>query len=170
MPLFSPTKNLDEKAYADLGAPIYGTGLKAGNRIQANNQRNSTLKLIDSKSPESLKTVKWYVDCGVDYFLINGNMAVHSTFKKKNVPHQFNVRSRAHNWTYWRTAMPDVLRFFRRYISQITYANHTENEKKLKSFKKIFLKPGETQEVRFDLDETSFQYYDEVQANGFEQR
>ena len=37
-------------------------------------------------------------------------------------------------------------------------------EKELKSFKKIFLKPNEIQEVIFDLDETAFQYYDEVQA------
>ena len=104
-------ENLDDKAYADLGAVIYGSGLKAGNRVQANNQQNSTLKLIDSKSPESLKSVRWFIDCGDDDFLINGNMAVHSAFREKNIPHQFKVRSGAHNWTYWRTAMPDVLRF-----------------------------------------------------------
>lgn len=104
-------ESLDDNAYTNLGAVIYGSGLKAGNRVQANNQQNSTLKLIDSKSPESLKSVRWFIDCGDDDFLINGNMAVHSAFRKKNIPHQFKVRSGAHNWTYWRTAMPDVLRF-----------------------------------------------------------
>lgn len=104
-------ESLDDNAYTNLGAVIYGSGLKAGKRLQANNQQNSTLKLIDSKSPESLKSVRWFIDCGDDDFLINGNMAVHSAFRKKNIPHQFKVRSGAHNWTYWRTAMPDVLRF-----------------------------------------------------------
>jgi beta-glucosidase len=37
-------------------------------------------------------------------------------------------------------------------------------EKELKSFKKIFLKVGETQEVVFNLDETAFQYYNEELA------
>jgi S-formylglutathione hydrolase FrmB len=55
--------------------------------------------------------VKWYLDCGDDDFLINGNMAVHSALKSKGVPHSFRVRGGTHNWTYWRSALPDVLKF-----------------------------------------------------------
>jgi beta-glucosidase len=37
-------------------------------------------------------------------------------------------------------------------------------EKELKSFKKVFLKAGESQQITFDLDESAFSYYDEMQA------
>ncbi len=37
-------------------------------------------------------------------------------------------------------------------------------EKELKSFKKVFLNAGESQQVTFDLDESAFSYYDEAQA------
>lgn len=104
-------QNLDDKAYADLGANIYGAGLKANNRINANNQQNAILKMIDIAPADSLKKVKWYIDCGDDDFLINGNMAIHAALKTKGIPHTFKVRSGAHNWTYWRTALPNVLQF-----------------------------------------------------------
>lgn len=37
-------------------------------------------------------------------------------------------------------------------------------DKELKSFKKVFLQPGESQQITFDLDATAFSYYDEIQA------
>lgn len=104
-------QNLDDNAYADLAANIYGSGLKAKNRINANNQQNSILKMIELTPTDSLKKVSWFFDCGDSDFLINGNMAIHAAFKNKGVNHDFKIRSGAHNWHYWRTAMPDVLKF-----------------------------------------------------------
>jgi enterochelin esterase-like enzyme len=31
--------------------------------------------------------------------------------RKKNIPHEYRVRNGAHNWTYWREALPEVLFF-----------------------------------------------------------
>lgn len=104
-------QNLDDNAYADLVTNIYGAGLKAKNRINANNQQNSILKMIELAPADSLKKVSWFFDCGDNDFLINGNMAIHAAFKNKGVNHEFKIRSGAHNWLYWRTAMPDVLKF-----------------------------------------------------------
>jgi len=58
-----------------------------------------------------LKKLKYYIDCGDDDFLINGNMAFHKLLNEKEVPHEFRVRDGAHDWTYWRTALPEVLKF-----------------------------------------------------------
>lgn len=104
-------QNLDDNAYADLGAVIYGKGLKAKNRINSNNQQNSILKIIENTPADSLKKLNWFFDCGNNDFLINGNMAIHAAFKSKDVPHEFKIRNGVHNWHYWRTAMPDVLNF-----------------------------------------------------------
>ncbi|MBV6443411.1 MAG: hypothetical protein EPGJADBJ_05151 [Saprospiraceae bacterium] len=42
---------------------------------------------------------------------IKGNMALHAALIDKKVPHEFRVRDGEHNWTYWRTALPEVLKF-----------------------------------------------------------
>ncbi|MEQ9102617.1 MAG: alpha/beta hydrolase-fold protein [Imperialibacter sp.] len=68
-------------------------------------------KIIDGMEAEKLKSVKWYIDCGDDDFLYEGNSLVHIALRKKEVPHEFRIRDGDHNWTYWRTALPTVLSF-----------------------------------------------------------
>ena len=36
---------------------------------------------------------------------------MHIKMRKKGVKHEFRIRDGAHNWTYWRTALPSVLEF-----------------------------------------------------------
>ncbi|MEQ9424242.1 MAG: alpha/beta hydrolase-fold protein [Cyclobacteriaceae bacterium] len=66
---------------------------------------------MEDVDPEPLKSVRWYIDCGDDDFLIKGNMKLHEMMLDKEIPHEFRVRDGAHNWTYWRTALPEVLKF-----------------------------------------------------------
>jgi len=62
--------------------------------------------------PDSLKkSVRWYIDCGDDDFLYEGNCLVHIAMRKREIPHEFRVRDGAHNWTYWRASLPAVLQF-----------------------------------------------------------
>ena len=73
--------------------------------------RQSTLALI-SAIPDSLKkAVRWYIDCGDDDFLYEGNSLVHIAMRKKEIPHEFRIRDGAHNWTYWRDSLPSALEF-----------------------------------------------------------
>jgi enterochelin esterase-like enzyme len=69
------------------------------------------LALIEDMPVEDLRTVRWYIDCGDDDFLYEGNSLVHIALKKKDVPHEYRVRDGAHNWTYWRESLPEVLLF-----------------------------------------------------------
>lgn len=73
--------------------------------------RHSATELIKNMSAEDLKSVRWYIDCGDDDFLYEGNCLVHIAMRKKEVPHEFRIRDGAHNWTYWREALPEVLDF-----------------------------------------------------------
>ncbi|WP_206609748.1 hypothetical protein [Paracnuella aquatica] len=77
------------------------------------------MALINNMADSVKKSVRWYIDCGDDDFLYEGNSLVHIAMKKKEIPHEFRVRDGAHNWTYWREALPDVLHFvsqsFRQY-------------------------------------------------------
>lgn len=74
-------------------------------------KRYSVLQLIDQVSDDHKKDVRWYIDCGDDDFLYEGNSLVHIAMRKKEIPHEFRVRDGAHNWRYWRDALPVVLSF-----------------------------------------------------------
>jgi enterochelin esterase-like enzyme len=71
----------------------------------------SVLSLIDSVPDSQKKAVRWYIDCGDDDFLYEGNCLVHIAMRKKEIPHEFRIRDGVHSWTYWRSALPVVLGF-----------------------------------------------------------
>jgi enterochelin esterase-like enzyme len=73
--------------------------------------RQSVLALINNITDANKKTVRWYIDCGDDDFLYEGNALAHIAMRKKEIPHEFRVRDGGHNWTYWRTSLPEVLQF-----------------------------------------------------------
>lgn len=70
------------------------------------------ISTLISRIPEDKKKdVRWYIDCGDDDFLYEGNAMLHVAMRKREIPHEFRVRDGAHNWTYWRESLPEVLKF-----------------------------------------------------------
>jgi S-formylglutathione hydrolase FrmB len=90
---------------------LFGKNLKGKDRLSEHWNKNSILKIIETTPLEKLKTIRFYIDCGDDDFLIKGNMALHSAMIDKGLPHEFRVRDGGHTWSYWRTALPEVLKF-----------------------------------------------------------
>lgn len=74
-------------------------------------KKHNALNLINDMPVDQVKSVRWYIDCGDDDFLFEGNSLVHIAMRKKQIPHEFRIRDGAHNWTYWRESLPEVLRF-----------------------------------------------------------
>ncbi|MDC0874299.1 alpha/beta hydrolase-fold protein [Flavobacteriaceae bacterium] len=74
-------------------------------------KQNNPLELIDSMSQESLNSVRWYIDCGDDDFLYEGNSMMHIKMRDKQINHEFRIRDGGHTWDYWRSALPTVLSF-----------------------------------------------------------
>jgi len=79
--------------------------------IEAYYKRYSVLPQIESIPADTLKSVRWFIDCGDDDFLFEGNSLVHIALRKKEVPHEFRIRNGGHTWTYWRESLPSVLAF-----------------------------------------------------------
>jgi enterochelin esterase-like enzyme len=71
----------------------------------------SVLTLIQNMPEDQKKAVRWYIDCGDDDFLYEGNSLVHIAMRKKEIPHEFRIRDGVHSWTYWRASLPKVLEF-----------------------------------------------------------
>ena len=74
-------------------------------------KRHNAIELINSMPDDQKKAVRWYIDCGDDDFLYEGNCLAHIAMRKKDIPHEFRTRDGGHTWTYWRDALPTVLDF-----------------------------------------------------------
>ena len=73
--------------------------------------KHNAISLINAIPEKDKKAVRWYIDCGDDDFLFEGNSLLHIAMRKQQVPHEFRIRQGGHTWTYWRSALPDVLEF-----------------------------------------------------------
>lgn len=68
-------------------------------------------KIIKNMPEDQKKEIRWYIDCGDDDFLYEGNSLIHISMRKNNIPHEFRIRDGKHDWTYWRRSLYDVLNF-----------------------------------------------------------
>ena len=62
-------------------------------QIAAWYQKHSALELIKNGTAEDIKSVRWFIDCGDDDFLFEGNSLIHIAMRKKEIPHEFRIRN-----------------------------------------------------------------------------
>ena len=101
---------MDTTNYNRRFAFLLGPGV-GQERLTNHWKRNSPLTLAKSAPEGDLKRVRWWLDCGDDDFLTNANALLHIAFNDRKVPHEYRVRDGAHTWSYWRTGLPDALKF-----------------------------------------------------------
>jgi S-formylglutathione hydrolase FrmB len=100
----------DEDYKGDFGN-IYGKNLSGDDRISEAWKDHSPLHLVSSVDIEKLKSVRYYIDCGDDDFLYRGNSELHVKMRELGIPHEYRVRNGGHTWEYWRTGLPEGLKF-----------------------------------------------------------
>ena len=88
-------------------------GISEGSKeqVEAYYRQHSALELVNNMPEDQKKAVRWYIDCGDDDYLYEGNSLVHIAMRKNEIPHEFRVRDGGHSWTYWRESLPEVLSF-----------------------------------------------------------
>jgi enterochelin esterase-like enzyme len=74
-------------------------------------RKNSVIYMVNNMPDSQKKAVRWYIDCGDDDFLYEGNCMVHIAMRKNGIPHEYRTRDGSHSWVYWRSALPEVLHF-----------------------------------------------------------
>jgi S-formylglutathione hydrolase FrmB len=102
--------NMPENNWNNVFGEIFGKE-KGKARLTEHYKKNSILHLTSTRPVDDLKKVKFYIDCGDKDFLIKGNMALHAAMIDRQIPHEFRIRGGVHDWQYWRTALPEVLKF-----------------------------------------------------------
>ncbi len=97
--------------YEAVFGQLYGRELKAKDRLNKDWYANSVLKIVEDKTADELKKVRYWIDCGDDDGLTKGNCLLHLMMVDKKVPHEYRIRDGGHSWTYWRTGITDALKF-----------------------------------------------------------
>ena len=112
---FGPLSFSEMKNYAYVG---YDESNYNEKDYETYSKKYNPLELVDQLEKDQLNSVRWYIDCGDDDFLFEGNSLLHIKMRKKGVRHEFRIRDGSHNWTYWRTALPSVLSFISDHFHQ----------------------------------------------------
>jgi len=97
--------------YDRMFGPLFGPHPPEKGQPTAYFKSVNPISLAGSIADTELRKVRYYVDCGDDDFLIQGNCALHLALLERKIPHEFRVRDGAHTWTYWRTGIVDGLKF-----------------------------------------------------------
>jgi S-formylglutathione hydrolase FrmB len=103
--------SMDDSKYRGDFGNIFGNSLVKDARISETWKNHSPMHLISSVDIEKLKTVKYFIDCGDDDFLYRGNSELHIKMCELGIPHEYRVRNGGHTWEYWRTGLPEGLKF-----------------------------------------------------------
>ena len=103
--------NIPDERYNTVFAPVFSGPVQGENRLTVAWKRNSPITLAKSAPENDLTKVRWYIDCGDDDALSVGNAMLHIALLERKIPHEYRARDGAHTWTYWRTGLPDALKF-----------------------------------------------------------
>ena len=68
----------------------------------------------DDARKAKLRTVKWFVDCGDDDFLLDRNIEFTQAMRAAQIPCEFRIRDGGHTWEYWHSALYTCLPFVTR--------------------------------------------------------
>ena len=102
---------LAQDRYDALFGDLFGEGQEGEERLTPHYESNSVLHLVTEIHADSIKSVRYYIDCGDDDYLTVGNSELHVLMTKKEIPHEYRVRDGGHTWEYWRTGLVDALKF-----------------------------------------------------------
>ena len=110
-PLSAYVGALDFDQYKERAARNEANKDLSEDALRSHWQQHNAVELVKSMDAEDIKSVRWFIDCGDDDFLYEGNSLIHIEMRKKEIPHEYRVRDGGHRWTYWRTSLPVVLSF-----------------------------------------------------------
>ncbi|MCC8172508.1 MAG: esterase family protein [Parabacteroides sp.] len=104
------TDEMMEKSKGNVRGKLFDKLYGPGN-LTEHWYKNSVLRLLENLPDDRRPDIYYYIDCGDEDTLLHGNNLIHETMQKKGIRHEFRVRDGGHTWTYWRTALPEVMQF-----------------------------------------------------------
>jgi enterochelin esterase-like enzyme len=103
--------SLPDSEFVEKYGDLFGPRLYGQDRLSEHFRKYNPFDLVKTPPLQSLKSVRYYLDCGDDDLFTIGNAAFHILLCQRKVPHEYRMRDGSHNWTYWRTGITDGLKF-----------------------------------------------------------
>ena len=75
---------------------------------------NSAIDFVekaDEATIKKLRTVKWFIDCGDDDFLMDLSVLLYQKMRDKKIKAELRINNGVHNWEYWHLALRNALPF-----------------------------------------------------------
>lgn len=79
---------------------------------------NSPYHMLNDSLAERLKDIHWYLDCGLNDYLLPPNKSFHQLLMNYQIPHEFHMRPGKHEWAYWRKAFIRGLIYWGEYLDK----------------------------------------------------
>lgn len=99
-----------------------GAGETGEARLTDYYKAHSPFHLFNKEDLSVWKDLKLYIDNGDDEeTLARSNEELHMLLRNKNFPHEFRVRNGGHEFSYWRDALTNGLRFISDAVQQKSY-------------------------------------------------
>ena len=120
-PLSAATGNWDFAQFKERAGANNGLAGISEQKVEAYFNRHSVEGVLKNASEEDMKRIKsirWYISCGDDDFLYEGNSRLHILFRQQEIPHEFRIKDGGHTWTYWRMELPLVMEFISKSFNQ----------------------------------------------------
>jgi len=95
---------------AGLGV-VFGPNLKGKDRLTLHFKENDPFYIVKNADMDKIKSVRFYLGCGDKDGFSEANSYFHILLIDLKIPHEYRVREGNHNWEYWRTGLPDALKF-----------------------------------------------------------
>ncbi|MGV8134058.1 MAG: alpha/beta hydrolase [Mangrovibacterium sp.] len=93
------------------GAPVKDPKMVEFGKSVLANDCIVLLSFSDDATLEKYRTIRWFLDCGDDDFLLDVNFRFYQEMQKAKVPCELRVRDGGHDWEYWRPALQMALPF-----------------------------------------------------------
>lgn len=110
-PLSASTGSWDFEQFKSWYVGVPGLSEK---QIEDYYNKHSIEGILKNASPDDLakiRSISWYISCGDDDPLYEGNSLLDTAFRKNEIPHEYRVKDGVHDWDYWRMELPLVMEF-----------------------------------------------------------
>jgi enterochelin esterase-like enzyme len=104
-------ENMPDQLYKYMSMLYGAPEAKGKDRITQHFIENSPIEMAQNNSADSLKAVKWFIDCGNQDQLSEVNKELHDIMSKRNIDHVYHARDGKHDWIFWREGIYQGLRF-----------------------------------------------------------
>ncbi len=87
---------------------------KRGEELNRTVIENHAVRFVtnaDEQTREELRSIRWFVDCGDEDFLLDVNLDFYQAMLEAKIPAELRVRDGGHDWEYWHSALYRALPF-----------------------------------------------------------